>query len=422
MIARFLPDGSVDTDFAIDGLYTSNAVRSGEDVIVLPGGNIMATGYDDEHLVRLLPDGAPDQAFSGDGVTGSQFFNPDDPVETEEPGMARLIPWPGGRTIVGGTVDYGPYFFTFARYDAAGELDNSFGDNGQVQTDFSPSDDHLDQEPLALMVYDDTHFVAAGYREVSGVASDDSVIAMYDASGELDPNFGDNGKTTNEFFEFREEIRDLLPQPEDRILAVGRGQLPITGGGVEDTVYMARYDADGTLDDNFGDNGVIIYDPDGAWTPDAAALLDGGSIVVGGTHENRPFLAKFDAEGAPTPRSATTGGCSSIPAPPRPRDSSAPANSTTSPSTKTAISSLPARSPPGAAVKWPSLNSPTPPSRRRVTNASGATSTATRTASPAAITRPSSATSSRRPPSPRPNPARTSAAPPASPPLPEVHR
>jgi uncharacterized delta-60 repeat protein len=219
--------------------------------------------------------------------------------------MARVLPWPGDHVLVAGTVDYGPYFFTFARYNPDGTLDDTFGNDGQVQTDFTPPDDGLDQEPLALAAYPGDRFVAAGYRDITDAVPTSSVIARYNSNGELDDSFGDDGKTTNDFFASDEYIKEVFTLPDGRILAIGDGLVdPGNFGQFQETLFIARYDADGTLNDGFGTNGVRIHDEPGSQEVQGAALMDDGSIVVVGTHADagsQAFVARFDAEGNPDP-------------------------------------------------------------------------------------------------------------------------
>jgi uncharacterized delta-60 repeat protein len=239
-------------------------------------------------------------------VTGSEFFNPDDPGDSEEADMSSVIPWPGGGAIVGGTVDYGPYFFTFARHKDDGAIDTDFGDDGQIQTDFGPPGDHRDQELLALARYEDDYFVAAGYRELGDdVNTEASVIALYDETGEPEETFGDDGKTTTNFFTDSDQIEAVLPLEDGRILAVGDGER-IVNFSAEEVPFIARYDRDGTLHSSFGGDGVIIFDGmQGSWDVTAATLAEDGSLVVGGNFQDagqpRMFFARFDSDGTPDP-------------------------------------------------------------------------------------------------------------------------
>jgi uncharacterized delta-60 repeat protein len=91
--------------------------------------------------------------------------------------------------------------------------------------------------------------------------------------GGLDPDFGGGSGIVSTAFGGDET--DMLLQPDGKILMVG-------GSGTD--FVMARYNADGTLDDNFGDGGLVTTDIAGA--ADAArgaALLGNGRIIVVGS-------------------------------------------------------------------------------------------------------------------------------------------
>lgn len=312
-VLRYNPDGSLDTTFSDDndGIFTTDQIRRGSDVAIDTKDRILTSGNGDLHLLRLNPDGTPDDSFTADGITGSQFFNPDDSDETYPLETQRVIPWPEGGAVVAGTIDYGPYFFTFARYGGDGTIDKSFGDAGQVQTDFTPPDDGLDQEPLALAAYDNDRFVAAGYRDPVEDEVEASVIAVYDENGELDKSFGDDGKTTSSFIpdegeEFGDEaIKEVFPLEDGRILVIGDGEVEIGDtNGVKDVPFIARFDPDGTLNDDFGNDGSIVYEMKDSYTVEAAAMAPDGSFVIGGDHAaqtHQAFVARFLPDGTPDP-------------------------------------------------------------------------------------------------------------------------
>jgi uncharacterized delta-60 repeat protein len=300
-VLRYNPDGSLDTTFSGDGSTFALGVSRGNDVIVRDDGKIVVAGEGDMHLARFNSDGGLDAGFGAGGVTGSQFFNPDDQDETYPPEMVRLIEGPGNSVIVAGTIDYGPYFFTFAKYDDNGVLDDSFGDDGQVQTDFTAPDDGADQEPFALVPYDGG-FLAAGGRDVDDNSSDyATVIAKYDANGELDDSFGDDGKTTMDLFEFDDQIEELLPLEDGRILAIGTGTAGLPMGGADYQVFVMSFDPDGTATSTFGNDGVIIYPMEGQQEVHGAALMEDGKILIAGDWSDQQhdiFLMRLNPDGS----------------------------------------------------------------------------------------------------------------------------
>lgn len=306
-VTRHNPDGSLDGGF---NTLITDMIRGGNAVALDDTERILVAGSGNDHLMRLNEDGTLDDSLDGDGVTGSEFFNPYDQDETYPPEITLLLPVADGMTIVGGSIDYGPYFFTFARYTSNGTLDTSFGDDGQIQTDFAGSD-NLDQEPLAIAAYPGDRFVAAGYREVNDDSLEYSVIAMYDEDGELDKSFGDDGKTTSNFIPNSEDIygdeqiNAVMPMPDGRIMVAGYGERRVSeeDPGVHYIPFLALYDSDGTLSKQFGNDGSIVFDDMPGYVVHTASLTPDGKVLVTGdfndTHQ--AWLARFLPDGSPDP-------------------------------------------------------------------------------------------------------------------------
>lgn len=99
--------------------------------------------------------------------------------------------------------------------------------------------------------------------------------------GKLDPTFGDGGMVTTEFGN-SDQARSLVVQPDDKIVVAGEvWAMP------EDTPSfgLARYNPDGTLDEEFGRDGKVVtrladeYDYSRAY--DLALQKDGKIVAVG---------------------------------------------------------------------------------------------------------------------------------------------
>ena len=98
----------------------------------------------------------------------------------------------------------------------------------------------------------------------------------------FDAEFGTNGISLYEGVqEFSDEVGTAITiQQDGKIIVVG-----YTGDGGRDTdVLVLRYNYDGTLDNSFGENGVVIYDGPSNHHDEAKAVAlqkDGKIIVVG---------------------------------------------------------------------------------------------------------------------------------------------
>src|SRR6478735_3116813 len=79
------------------------------------------------------------------------------------------------------------------------------------------------------------------------------VYNLYAQPGSLDKSFGQNGKTLSPF---SFNCNTLALQADGKILAGGSGGAIKNGDGI--SYLLTRYNSDGTMDYNFGDNGRAI--------------------------------------------------------------------------------------------------------------------------------------------------------------------
>ncbi|HEV3365524.1 MAG TPA: delta-60 repeat domain-containing protein, partial [Acidimicrobiia bacterium] len=97
------------------------------------------------------------------------------------------------------------------------------------------------------------------------------------AAGDLDTSFGTGGKVTTDFGGY-EGASAVAVQSDGKIVVAG-----YTYGGVEDFA-IARYNANGSLDTGFGDDGKVTTDFGGYESASAIALADGKILVAGYTY------------------------------------------------------------------------------------------------------------------------------------------
>src|SRR5262249_24291568 len=136
-LARYNPDGSLDTSFNGSGTVTT-AIGAGDDyasdVVLQPDGRLVAVGGSDNGshshlaLARSNPDGSPDTSFNGGGKVPTALGPGDD-----YPGA--LVLQPDGKLVAAGESYNGSnYDFALVRYNADGSLDTSFNGTGKVTT------------------------------------------------------------------------------------------------------------------------------------------------------------------------------------------------------------------------------------------------------------------------------------------------
>ncbi len=171
---------------------------------------------------------------SGDGKVTTPFgaFN------------AMALQSDGKIVMVGG-------IFQLARYDTNGVLDESFGEGGFVITD---SNARLGLA-RAVAIQSDNKIV------VVGETGDDFGLARYDANGDLDKSFGEDGSgiVTTDFGSDRDRAFAVAIQTDGKIVVVG-DMLQNTSSGFRADFSVARYDADGRLDTSFSGDGKTTVD------------------------------------------------------------------------------------------------------------------------------------------------------------------
>lgn len=104
-------------------------------------------------------------------------------------------------------------------------------------------------------------------------------------AGNFDITFGNGGKVMTDFNNVENQGYGAAIQPDGKILVVGRHKTLIYSD-----FCILRYNPDGTLDQTFGNSGMITYDIDTRNDYAAGlALLEDGKIVVGGYSERSNF-------------------------------------------------------------------------------------------------------------------------------------
>lgn len=270
-LVRYQPDGSLDTGFGSGGIVTTTPVSgtAGASAMVRqPDGKLVVVGASPPgiELVRYNPDGTLDSSFDGDGVVTTDVTLGDESPEA-------MVIQPDGRIVVGGGYTppggYKDYFL--ARYNADGSLDATFDGDGLVTTVVGGSFDEL----LALTLQPDGRLIAGGRFQAIGSGNENFLLVRYNTDGSLDASFS-GGIVTQDLGSISDLIREIVVQPDGKILAIGRVLSP-------GAIAIVRYRADGTVDTTFGAAGTVLTDiGSGGDYAYAAVLLSDGRLVTAG--------------------------------------------------------------------------------------------------------------------------------------------
>ena len=285
LLIRYNYDGSIDSDFGEIFTAIPGGYELGTGVLLQPDGKILQSGlcYYGFALVRYNSDGSIDNSFGDEGIAITSF----DDYHT---GGSLLQLQPDGKILQAGYTDFfGDTNFGLIRYNSDGTLDNSFGIDGKVETDF---DGHIDQ-PTSMRLQQDGKIVVAGFSQSTEYRFE---LVRYNSDGSLDPGFGMGGKLVTKIGTFS-ELHDMIVQADGKILIAGT---------VYDTIFynthvfkMLRYNSDGTIDNSFGTNGIVSSSNyDGlAGNFDLTFQPDGKIILVGrGDYDNLYDIGKFGVE------------------------------------------------------------------------------------------------------------------------------
>jgi uncharacterized delta-60 repeat protein len=299
-LARYSADGGFDTGFAGDGIVTTPLGSGFDEVWALalrPDGKLVAAGLssnganNDFALARYDSAGTLDLAFGGgDGLVTTPFGAADDEAYA-------LALQPDGKIVAAGRSSNGSNTdFALARYEANGTPDTGFGGgDGLVTTPVGTGAD----DAYAVAVQPNEKIIVAGLS--SNGTNNDFALARYDADGTPDSGFGGgDGLVTTPLGTGTDEANAVALQPDGKIVVAG-----LSSNGSDNDFALARYDAAGTLDTGFGGGDGFVTTPLGG--DDAGfsvALQSNGMIVVGGNTDsvaspgNGAFaLARYEANG-----------------------------------------------------------------------------------------------------------------------------
>ncbi len=163
-----------------------------------------------------------------------------------------------GRILATGTVGIGtePVSFAVTRYTSLGELDTSFGVDGEVKTDFPGYIAFAE----AIAIDSDGMIVVAGWLGSQTIARRGGfALARYTTTGVLDSSFGTNGKVFTEFPDGPTTGTSVAIDGNGRILLGGYALR--TGPGTTDKDFsLVCYTPTGALDATFGTGGIVTTD------------------------------------------------------------------------------------------------------------------------------------------------------------------
>jgi len=277
----------LDTSFDTDG-YTGS-----------PGSNSLFILHPDGRILRLNSI-APGTNFGitaidamGTAIAGGG--NGDVPMADERL-RAGAIQSDGKIVVTGSSIPTGGESnILVARFNQDLSLDTSFGSNGIVIFDVS---DNTDSQGASIGIQaDDKILIAPGYT------STNVALIRLSADGDIDSSFGTAGeaiKPASFVFSNGFNSRRVPTSPDGKIYLAGIGR---SVSSMDGDMAVMRLNTDGSVDTNFGENGIAVYVSDSSndVIDDINLQSDGKVLVAGGsriTHPNNDLtVIRFDTTG-----------------------------------------------------------------------------------------------------------------------------
>jgi uncharacterized delta-60 repeat protein len=178
-----------------------------------------------------------------------------------------------------------------------GSLDLTFGNDGIV---IAPDFDY-EEQGYSVAVQADGKILLAGFQNIN--LDRNFAVARYNADGSLDDTFGNGGFAIFDAGTESDAAEDIAIQADGKILL---GGYVFSQSTTFDDFALVRLNTDGTPDNTFGTNGIVITDIDGRWdNAFGLAIQDDGKILLGGdgyiSDKRRPTLVRYNDDGSLDP-------------------------------------------------------------------------------------------------------------------------
>jgi uncharacterized delta-60 repeat protein len=199
-----------------------------------------------------------------------------------------------GKVVVAGDADGKPCMI---RYDTTGLLDNTFSSGGKVFASWncgsSPADNEIKIQPDGKIVL--------GSRYFNG-SNDDFIVARYNADGTPDISFGEYGKVIIQIGNHDDWCNSIAIQSDGKILAGGSTDIGSPGDFNHDFALL-RCNSDGTIDNSFGNNGIVITHIGLKYNVAySMAIQQNGKIILAGEANDSIFsdfaIARYNPDGS----------------------------------------------------------------------------------------------------------------------------
>lgn len=280
VIVRYNSNGTLDNTFGNAGIVTDTYGDIATSVSVQSDGKIViasVTPNSNFLVARYNTNGILDNTFGTGGKVVTPIGN-----GNEDAALAIKVQSDGKIIAAGYSTFNSITNFTVVRYNSNGTLDNTFGTGGISLNTIGSSGGAA----FSLAIQTDGKIVGSGVS-----LNNEDIILRYNANGVVDSAFGTNGMIKTTFGTGYTVAGDIpswsvVIQSDGKIVA-GGGIL----NGSSGNFAVARYTGTGNIDANFGLNGKTVASGGLGYSIDLQS--DGKIVIAGTTSDGYITVARF---------------------------------------------------------------------------------------------------------------------------------
>lgn len=239
--------GEIDLSFGNLGYFTTennSEIDNANCMFILPNDQILVAGGNDHFsIIKLMADGTFDTTFGNQGQVIIPFLG----YRAE---VKEVIVRPDGKIILAGNVYVlgGTYSFGVVVLNDDGTLDTTFNQTGKLVFDFDENLNYL----YAAALQNDGKIVVAG--QCGNSSNSDFVVARINPNGELDSEFGIEGKQRIGI-QGDDRGRCVAIQTDGKIV-LGGFSYPVSSSNC--WFAAVRLTSSGQLDNTFSTDGKVV--------------------------------------------------------------------------------------------------------------------------------------------------------------------
>lgn len=292
-IGRITEDGDLDTSFGTNGIKTINisfqSSESGNAIalqddgkIIIAGSTTSGTGsITDMLIIRLHENGDFDNAFGNNGIKTVTIIN-------HRQSFSDIDITPNGKIIGTGTVvltvGSSQGRIGLVRFLQNGDLDTSFNNTGYFYLNVSSEGASI---PYKIVGLENNKILVGGTSYSTLLNKRALTILKFNEDGQYDTTFGNSGIVQTDIANSSSSDIDYrdLKLIDNGILALGN----VNFGNYRDFI-LNKYDSNGTIDLQFGNNGNIITDfslgDSGVSDSPNSLLINNNHLIATGWSQN----------------------------------------------------------------------------------------------------------------------------------------